>query len=179
MFEIDCKGVLGKIRCVRVRFDLSVRRQNRCSPLNYLYLEHFRSLCPPHTHPGVVTPAEWVAARRAAGLANNRADESLSRLLAEPGWSPVRREAAIAFVTYMRRVAQYGTALATGAGATEETVAQARELGRVARDLLSLAEQLKSGSAIGETTAPGDALSTLERQSVILHRLATRILSDG
>jgi len=146
-----------------------------CLQINCEYLLLVERL---HTHSGAVTPAERIAARREAGLANNRADESLSRLLSEPGWSKMRREAAIAFVTYMRRVAQYGTAFATGAEATKETVAQARELGQVARALLRLAEQLKRGSVIGETAAPSDVLSTIERQSVILHRLAARILSD-
>ncbi|MBV8573025.1 MAG: FUSC family protein, partial [Acidobacteriaceae bacterium] len=145
-----------------------------CLQVNCRYLLVIERL---QTHPGAVTPADWVAARREAGLANNRADESLSRLLSEPGWSKVRREAAMAFVTYMRRVAQYGTALATGAGSNKETVAQARELGEVARGLLSLVEQIKSGSVIAETPAPSDELSRVETQSVILHRLAARIVS--
>ena len=126
--------------------------------------------------PGSVSPAEWVAARRATGLANNRADESLSRLLSEPRASGGLGEAAMAFVTYMRRLAQYGTAVATAAGFGAESSAPAAELGPVAIRLQKLADRLDGGAVSAEVPASGESVSPLERQSVILHRSAERML---
>jgi hypothetical protein len=128
-------------------------------------------------NPSSVTEAEWITARRATGLDNNRADESLSRLLSEPRASGTLGEAAMAFVAHMRRLAQYGTALATATGLGRDSEASAPELQEVPRRLLKLAEQLESKSDIDESGPPTNVLSPLERQSVILHRSASRILA--
>jgi hypothetical protein len=80
-------------------------------------------------------------------------------------------------VAHMRRLAQYGTALATATGLGRDSEASAPELGEVARRLLELAEQLESKSEIHESGLPTNVLSPLERQSVILHRSASRIFA--
>jgi len=135
------------------------------------------------------------SARRAAGLALNDTEESLERLLSE-SW-PRRRPFAqfvTAFVTYLRRIAQSVTVLASieGAWGWKQSGTVQSRLDLLSRRLLWLEEQTGAGSTptpshwpeptifdlqppippqLSDLAHPGERqLERLERQTEILHR---------
>ena len=117
-------------------------------------------------------------ARRATGLANNDAEESLDRLLLEPA-SPLKltpspqitasAEHALAFVTYLRRFAQSTTTLA--AIGAQYAPLLAPELESMRARLHRLAALLNNQSAPPQTTTPPSEtpqIRRMQRQLTIL-----------
>jgi hypothetical protein len=76
----------------------------------------------------------------------------------------------------MRRLAQYGTAVVTASGLGAEKSDAAVHMERVSRGLLRLADGLESGAGVDGMDESGDCVSPLERQSVILHRSARKMM---
>jgi len=137
-------------------------------------------------------------ARRACGLAANDVEESLDRLMLEPGLGRLvgagsggtatagaMKELALTFVTYLRRLTQSLTTLAGLGGNDRATVAKLEELaGR-----LGVVSSALAGSAGGLLVLDGDQgaseevgevgahlLQRMERQVSILERTAVGLL---
>ncbi|WP_161557276.1 FUSC family protein [Acidisarcina polymorpha] len=166
-----------------------------------------RDLSVLHTQQRRLAERELLApARRACGLASNDAEESLDRLMLEPGFgrpasprmsssaspasSASMRDHALTFVTYTRRLTQSITTLAVLGKADAETLARTERL--IARLEKMSAALLRSDNLL----APGPGreddswllaedpdvaahqMQRMERQIAILEKAATGVLGS-
>ena len=128
-------------------------------------------------------------ARRACGLASNAAEEMLDRLLLEPSFSrkaSTGTEHALAFTTYLRRLAQTVTTLAALVQPGDEACCDDARMESLAARLEALPGSPAHGLA---AVPPFDAAQTqnvaelqmqrMERQVLVLERAAAAMAKPG
>jgi uncharacterized membrane protein YccC len=154
----------------RRRFSLQLARSLGA---NQRYLETLQASWAPGDPAAIAGQTRALAqARRAIGLAHNDAEDSLDRLRLEPAWTARKRaqtgtratEAAIAFVTYLRRFGQSITTLASfpGNSAWKRSTSVQQRLERLGSALSRLQLALEAGSVSWDETA---ALTALEEDA--------------
>jgi uncharacterized membrane protein YccC len=117
--------------------------------------------------------------RRACGLASNAAEEMLDRLLLEPSFSrkpSTGTEHALAFTTYLRRLAQTITTLAALVHPGDEACCDEARIEALAARLETLPSRPHHGLPVFENAATQDVtelqMERMERQVLVLERAA-------
>jgi len=131
-------------------------------------------------------------ARRLSGLAINDAEESLDRMMLEPGFG--RKSAAgdtqteaLTFVTYLRRLMRVATTL-TAVGSGREPMV--RRINAVTARLEAMGAALETGGTVHAPPAGSERsgagwsveeqqMSRMERQVGVMERAAAELLAGG